>query len=154
MIAIKNASSIKDLRIFEWAKSFFKAGLENDVVVAQLMVGRDILNDLRRRFDTHNYFERYKDLYPNLWAFIYEANNSRPAILHDVSKTATDKAYATNLDDAIQFGRILIAELQKKTYHYYNDARIKFASKEARQKRIKEELAKVGRILAKIGITK
>jgi hypothetical protein len=152
--AIKNASSIEDLRGLDWAVRFFRAGLEDEVIVAQVLVARDILTDIRRRFDTHNYLKRYEGLYPNLWAFIYEANNSRPAILHTALKVAADKAFATNLDDAIQFGRILIKELETATYNYYNSPTLKFSSEDVRQKRIKEELDKVGRIVSKLGMTR
>jgi phosphatidylserine/phosphatidylglycerophosphate/cardiolipin synthase-like enzyme/peptidoglycan hydrolase-like protein with peptidoglycan-binding domain len=152
IIAIKNAADIEDLRSFEWAVRFFRAGLEDEAIVAQIEVGLVILNDLRKRFDQTGYLNRYNNLYPNLWAFIYEANNSRPAILNIALKMAVDNGRSKDLDDARQFGLILVTELKNATGNFYNNPRIKFKTDEARKERVNEELAKVGRIIKNTGM--
>jgi peptidoglycan hydrolase-like protein with peptidoglycan-binding domain len=151
-IAIKNAPNIEDLRSLEWAKRFFKAGLEDDVIVAQIQVGRRILQTIRSRFDKNNYLDRFNDQYPNLWAFIYEAHNSRPAPLNQALRHAIAKASAASTTDPIAFGKILIEQLKQTTAAYYSKQ--SYTSDAQKQKKIADELAKVGRIVEKTGITK
>lgn len=151
-IAIKNAPNIEDLRSLEWAKRFFKAGLEDDVIVAQIQVGRRILQTIRSRFDKKNYLDRFNDQYPNLWAFIYEAHNSRPAPFNQAFSNAIGKASAASISDAVQFGKILMDQLKQTTTAYYSKQQYKTEAQ--KQKKIADELAKVGRIIEKTGITK
>ena len=55
--------------------------------------------------------------------------------------------------DSVQFGKILIAELNNSTFNYYNSPARNYSNEEEKKKTIKEELEKVGRIISKTGIT-
>lgn len=153
-IAIKNAPNITDLRSFDWAKRFYNAGLEDDAIIAQVEVGRTILRTIRSRFDNNNYLHRFNDQSPNLWAFIYEAHNSRPAPFNEALKAAIIQASASSVGDPIKFGQLLIEHLKRTTREYYGSPQRRYSSEEQKQKRIKAELAKVGRIIDKTGILK
>jgi N-acetyl-anhydromuramyl-L-alanine amidase AmpD len=151
--AIKNAAEISDLRSFDWAVRFFEAGLEDDVIIAQIEVAREILNSLLKNYDKTNYLNRFKNSYPTLWAFIFEANNSRPAILQMALIPAIKKATDKNVNDVIDFVQILKDALLAATEKFYNAKQYdKDPAKNEikKNKRVKEELAKVARIVKKI----
>ena len=150
--AILHAPHISDLRKLDWATRFYNAGLEDDVIVAQVAVARNTLADVRRRFDAGNYLDKFDYAYPNLWAFIYEANNSRPSILHSALKNAIAKAISLNISDAVQFGRILIVELNTATIAYYSNK--KYPGDAKKDETIKAELDKVERIISRVGVPK
>ena len=150
--AIKNAPNIGDLRSLDWAKRFFRAGLEEDVIVAQIEVGRRILQTIRTRTDPKNYLDRFNNQFPKLWAFIYEAHNSRPAPFLKALPKAIAKASAASITDPVQFGKILIDYLKQATADYYNNQPKK--TEEARRIQVASELAKVGRIIERTGVIK
>ena len=151
--AIKNAPDISDLRSIDWAVRFYKAGLEDDIVIAQIEVAREIMRGFLLKDDPHQYLDRYRDKNPALWAFIYESYNSRPTPLNDALKKTINNASSMNLDDAVQFGKLLIEELRKSTTTYYSSPNQKYKTEDEEKKKVKEELDKVGRIIAKTGIT-
>jgi phosphatidylserine/phosphatidylglycerophosphate/cardiolipin synthase-like enzyme len=151
--AIKNAPDIQELRSIDWAIKFYKAGLDDDVVKAQVDEARNIMETFLRKDDPRHYLDRYREKEPRLWAFIFEAHNSRPAPLDVALQNAIRKAVDQNLDDALQFEKLLIEELRNSTAAYYGSPKIQYKSEEDKVKRIKEELDKVGRIITKIGIS-
>ena len=157
--AIKNAPNVSDLRSREWAERFYLAGLEDDVIIAQISVAREIFYDeLLKKNDPKNYLNRYKDSHPNLWAFIFEADNSRPAIFRIALRAAIKEAVNKNINDPAVFGQILIRELRIATENYYSE-KVKYdknplINETKKRERIIEELAKVGRIINATGINK
>jgi peptidoglycan hydrolase-like protein with peptidoglycan-binding domain len=151
-VALKNVPNIEDLRSLDWAVRFYRAGLEDDVIIAQITVGRRILNKIRSRADKNGYLNRFNDQHPNLWAFIYEAHNSRPAPFNTALQSAIIQATSFFVTDAAKFAKILIEQLKKSTRNYYSGPMVKYKSEAEKQKRIADELAKVGRIIEKTGV--
>jgi phosphatidylserine/phosphatidylglycerophosphate/cardiolipin synthase-like enzyme len=150
--AIKNAPDIHELRSIDWAVKFYKAGLDDEVVKAQVYEARNIMDTFLKKDDPRHYLDRYREKEPRLWAFIFEAHNSRPAPLDDALQKTISKATDMNIDDALQFEKLLIEELRQSTAAYYGSPKIQYKTEEDKVKRIKEELEKVGRIITKIGI--
>ncbi|WP_276370829.1 peptidoglycan recognition family protein [Chryseolinea sp. H1M3-3] len=146
-IAIKNAAHQNDLRSLEWGKRFFAAGLEDDVIIMQIKIGREHMNAIRKRNDLNGYLNRFNDHYPTLWAFIYESFNSRPAILHVALKSAIQKSAAQGINDYQKFAHLLLELLKSATTAYYSKKTYK--SDEQKQSTIKYELEKVGRVFDK-----
>lgn len=146
-MALKNIPSIADLKSLEWAKRFFAAGLEDDVIIMQIKIGREHMQSIRKRNDPNGYLNRYNDRCPNLWAFIYESFNSRPAILHMALTSTIKKAEAQNINDDQKFAHLLLEQLKISTESFYKNKTYK--SETERQAKVKYELEKVGRIFDK-----
>jgi peptidoglycan hydrolase-like protein with peptidoglycan-binding domain len=146
-MALKNVPTISDLKSLDLAKRFFAAGLEEDVIVNQIAIGREHLYSIRKRNDPNGYLNRFNDKYPEMWAFIYEAFNSRPAILHPALKVTIQKAASQGLSDHIKFANLLFENLKTGTANYYG--RMSYKTDADKQSKIKSELEKVGRVYDK-----
>jgi hypothetical protein len=139
--AIKNAPHVSDLKSIEWAKRFFSAGLEDDVIMMQIKIGQGHMVQIRKRNDPGGYLNRYNDRYPNLWAFIYESFNSRPAILHVALAMTIQKATSIGINDPTQFVNLLYATLKKQTEIYYSSK--KYKTEAEKLAKVNDELKKV-----------
>lgn len=141
VVAIKNAAAVSDLRSIEWAKRFFAAGLEDDVIIMQIKIGQDHMVKIRNRNDPGGYLNRYNDRHPNLWAFIYESFNSRPAILHVALSKAIQKATSTGINDPTQFVNLLYSTLKNQTEIFYSNK--KYNTEAQKIAKVNYELKKV-----------
>lgn len=146
-IALKNIPGMADLKSLEWAKRFFAAGLEDDVIIMQIKIGREHMQSIRKRNDANGYLSRYNDRSPNLWAFIYESFNSRPAILHVALTSTIKKAEAQGINDDQKFAHLLLEQLKIGTESFYKNKTYKTETQ--RQAKVKYELEKVGRVFDK-----
>lgn len=133
---IKNVYALSELRTEIWARRFYAAGLEDPVIVAQVGHIQDKIRTIIGY--TNGYLNRFKDNLSclPLWGFIAESHNSRPAILKSAIKETA--SLNSNMYNPIEFGRKLVPGLINHTRKYY-------AAKG--QKRVDNEVAKVGRIL-------
>lgn len=89
---------------------------------------------------------------------MFEADNSRPAIFRQALRAAIKEAATKNINEPAVFGQILIRELKTATENYYSE-KVKYdknpiINEGKKRERIKEELAKVGRIVNTTGINK
>ncbi|HEY0458193.1 MAG TPA: peptidoglycan-binding domain-containing protein [Pyrinomonadaceae bacterium] len=156
--AIKNAPEISNLRQKEWAQRFYQAGLEDDVIIAQIKLGRKIFyEDLLKKNDPNNYLERFKTAPPNLWAFIFEADNSRPAPFRAALRAAIKEAQSKNINDFRAFAPVLIRALRGSTEKFYSERKYDknpVTNEINKQAKIKYELGKIDRIIKTTGINK
>ena len=146
-VALKNVPSISDFKSLDLAKRFFAAGLEDDVIIMQIKIGREHINSIRRRNDPNGYLNRFNDKAPALWAFIYEAFNSRPAILHVALKATIQQAEKQSVNDYVKFANFLLENLKSGTANYYGKKSYK--TENDKQAKLKYELDKVRSVYEK-----
>jgi hypothetical protein len=144
-LAIKGAAMAGDIRSLDWAKRFYNAGLEDDVIVAQVQLFKQVLAGIISKNDKQGYLNRFAGQHANLWAFIYEAHNSRPAILNIALQRSIATARQNGVTSAKDFAQLLIPTLKTETRAYYT-------RNGHDETRVLEELAKVGRIVKNTGI--
>jgi uncharacterized protein YcbK (DUF882 family) len=84
MPAIVGAAAPADLRSLEWAKRFWAAGLDDDVIIAEVERSRRRTAEAKRRMQDKvgNGFLRYYDDSPVLRALLREGWNNRPAYVY------------------------------------------------------------------------
>ncbi|HTQ29022.1 MAG TPA: N-acetylmuramoyl-L-alanine amidase, partial [Puia sp.] len=149
---IKNAPNISDLRSLDWAIRFYRAGLEDEVVIQQVKQAQAVMSHIRSANDPNKYLDRFQDQYPHLWAFVFEAYNSRSHLLNEALASAVATASHMNFDDPVQFGKTLIAALKVSTTRFYSSPNTKYRNSEDEHKHVKDELDKIDRIITKTGI--
>jgi len=143
-MALKNVPTISDLKSLDLAKRFFAVSLEEDIIVKQIEIGRDHIKSIRKRDDPNGYLNRFNDKHPEMWAFIYEAFNSRPAILHPALKLTIQTAASQGINDHVKFANLLHDNLKTGTANYYGN--MSYKNEAAKQAKLKYELEKLERV--------
>ena len=127
----------ESLREKIWAIRFYKAGLENQVIIAQLnLLFKEIIPRLKRLSnDTLNHLYGRNT---ELWCFILEADNSRPTIFRKaLAKTSVYFKNKENFDFKY-FGNLLLQNLIQTTKEWYS---------KSGSIKVNDELRKIQRII-------
>jgi len=86
-IAVKGAVRPSDLRGLDWAKRFYAAGLDVDVIVEEAKLALQVIEETKKRIETHKKykigtaFQPYYTRSAVLRALIQETFNNRPVYL-------------------------------------------------------------------------
>jgi hypothetical protein len=91
-VAIKGAEKPDDLRSFEWAKRFYAAGLDQDVIVEEAKLALEVIQEDKQRITRRVGigFLPYYEKSAVLRALIQETFNNRPAYLYQALKRAVE----------------------------------------------------------------
>jgi hypothetical protein len=89
-IAIKGASHPSALRSLEWAKRFYAAGLDPEIILAEVKLALEVIAESKRRMvgRVGSGFLPYYEKSPVLRALIQETFNNRPVYLYIALKRA------------------------------------------------------------------
>ncbi len=96
--AIKGVNRLKDLRDIEWAKRFYAAGLDDEILVAEAKLALVVVEETKQKLVDVNKVGReflpYYDDSVVLRALIQETHNHRPAFLIEALKRSNRQAGA------------------------------------------------------------
>jgi peptidoglycan hydrolase-like protein with peptidoglycan-binding domain len=114
-IAIKGAQEPQELRSLDWAKRFYAAGLDQDVIVEEAKLALEVINESKNqiRKKVGDGFLPYYDQSVALRALIQETYNHRPAWLYQILKNAMAKVQSMGGVDVGKFMEVFRNELLK-----------------------------------------
>ncbi|MEO5642264.1 MAG: M23 family metallopeptidase [Bacteroidia bacterium] len=113
---IKGTTRPGDLRSYEWGEKFYKAGLDEEIIVALIQEARKRLNDLLAYSDPTDFlrtkFANHR--FPNLWAHVYESNNAAPSPFKKALKEAITEAIKTRIENPVRLSEMITKKFAKK----------------------------------------
>jgi peptidoglycan hydrolase-like protein with peptidoglycan-binding domain len=114
-IAIKGAQDPRDLRSLDWAKRFYAAGLDPDIIVEEAKLALEVINESKNKIQKKvgDGFLPYYNQSVALRALIQETYNHRPAWLYQILKSAVAKVQSMGRVDVGKFMEIFRNELMK-----------------------------------------
>jgi hypothetical protein len=103
-IALKGVAHPNELRSLEWAKRFFAAGLDPEIVARQAELALEVIAEERRKIENslHRAIPHYDESSP-LRALIQETNNHRPAWLTTSLKRAVKQYVSSGASTPAEF---------------------------------------------------
>jgi len=109
---ISGTSNPNELRNRVWAERFFRAGLDTDIIIAEVIYGRTIIQSVLasvRRWLGQNfqYFNSFYNSSSILRALVQETHNNRPAYLRSALQAAVSEAKAGNISQILPFLTLL-----------------------------------------------
>jgi len=118
-LAIKGASTPEDLRSLEWARRFYTAGLDADIIIAEVNLALEILKEDKQRIMNRvgRSFLQYYERSPILRALIHETFNNRPVYLYQALKQAivrANTAGSVTTDQFLELVRTAIREVYRQ----------------------------------------
>jgi len=114
-IAIKGARTASALRSLDWAKKFYAAGLDPEIIIAEVKLAREVIAESKQRIvnkvgrDFLPYYERSAILR----ALIQETFNNRPVYLYLALKSATTRAKSIAGVDTERFLQLVRAAIME-----------------------------------------
>ncbi len=101
---IKGAGDPQDLRNLTWAQRFYRAGLDPDIITAEVKHALDTFRKSREKMvrAAGEYFLPYYRKSPVLRALLHETVNSRPAYAYAALKRAVQRAMKTQSSVSLQ----------------------------------------------------
>jgi hypothetical protein len=114
-IAIRGAQEPRDLRSLDWAKRFYAAGLDPDIIVEEAKLALEVINESKNKIQKKigDGFLPYYNQSVALRALIQETYNHRPAWLYAILKNAVANAQKMGGVDVGKFMEIFQNELMK-----------------------------------------
>ena len=114
-IAIKGAQEPRDLRSLDWAKRFYAAGLDPDIIVEEAKLALEVIQESKSKIQKKvgDGFLPYYNQSVALRALIQETYNHRPAWLYQILKNAMAKVRSMGGADVGTFMDIFRNELMK-----------------------------------------
>jgi len=93
-LAFKGAQFARDLRSLDWAKRFYAAGLDPDVIIEEVKMALEVIEESKRRITNRvgRDFLPYYERSAVLRALVQETYNNRPAYLYEALKRAIARA--------------------------------------------------------------
>ena len=114
-IAIRGAQEPRELRSLDWAKRFYAAGLDPDVIVEEAKLALEVIQESKNKIQKKvgDSFLPYYNQSVALRALIQETYNHRPAWLYQILKNAVAKVQSMGGADVSKFMEIFRNELMK-----------------------------------------
>ena len=114
-IAIKGAQEPRHLRSLDWAKRFYAAGLDPDIIVEEAKLALEVIHESKNKIQKRvgEGFLPYYNQSVALRALIQETYNHRPAWLYGILKSAVANAKKMGGVDGGKFMEIFQNELMK-----------------------------------------
>jgi murein DD-endopeptidase MepM/ murein hydrolase activator NlpD len=112
---IKGTTRPEELRSFAWAEKFYKAGLDEEIIVALVQETRVRLNALLAEADPSNFLRTkfVNHRFPNFWAHIYESNNAAPTPFKKVLRESIALAIAKKIEDPVKISALITNKFAK-----------------------------------------
>lgn len=118
---IKGTTRREDLHDIKWAHIFYKAGLDDQIIVAETKLALKKLSALRNETDPGSYLQQFNGLYPNLWAYIYECNNAMPVPFARGLRKAITIASGKKITDPVALADVIRTETAKAVRTFFTD---------------------------------
>jgi hypothetical protein len=122
--SLKGLNKLKELRSYDWARKFYCAGLDEDIIIAQaklvLFVLEMSLYTMQAKIGS-NYFIYYYKTSAKLRGLIQEAYNNRPAYLIAALKNTSSLLSPQGKVSADRFLEVLKQEIVKQYDEKEND---------------------------------
>jgi hypothetical protein len=142
-IALKGVSQPGELRSLEWAKRFYAAGLDPEIVAREAELALELIGEERKKIEKSlgRSIPHYEQS-SALRALIQETNNHRPAWLKDLLKRAVARYTAAGASTADQFLELVRRAIREV---YPEKARLAATKRTSDARKIEEAVAKMVR---------
>ena len=109
---IRGTTYANELRNRDWAERFFRAGLDVDIIIAEVIHGRAIIQSLQASIrnwlgTNFQYFNNFYNSSSILRALVQETHNNRPAYLRSALQSAVREAKARIISQILPFLTLL-----------------------------------------------
>ena len=144
---IQGAANESELRDLPWATKFFQAGLDDEIIIAQVVMAKEDLAAMGRKLRTYSKQSEMIDR-ARIRAIIFELRNNRPAYVAPVIERTLHRIENRMIVDECEFSRILCKEIEQK-YVDRNEVKIHGRIRKVNGKTEKECREKARRICKK-----